>query len=376
MSFNFTVAVVPNNIDINTELLYVKSALLYADEITLISPIAYLYTLITNDKNLKDERAAYDLVKLIAPFIKSSNEDLFSGLVDYMNTSSNILFGKNKSIPIKTKFRIRQILFQCVQDASSIIKENIGLSQCQEFNKLLVAGKIKLQPFDHMISDVDEVGPEYFRMLTEAIKCSYPIFDSISNDVMRTAVNARVVNLSEFDKKKIQHAGVSDNLLQKLPNFSDASIDEIIDIRNELSIPLVRFRSQMLKFSDDIQSCPWDKDFEFECIQLYAKEIAPAIQEIDELTKGASFIKNLARNSLVDSNLIKTASGLIVSIAAAGVFSAYSNVVSSGVAIGTATLAWTAEKVASTYLQMQDSNKEITKKDLYFYYQAGNLLKK
>ena len=376
MSFNFTVAVVPNNIDINTELLYIKSALLYADEITLISPIAYLYTLITNDKNLKDDRAAYDLVMLIAPFIKSSDKDLFSSLVDYLNTSSSVLFEKNKSIPIKTKFRIRQILFQCVQDASSIIKENIGLSQGQELNKLLVAGKLKLQPFDHMISDVDEVGHEYFRMLTESIKSSYPIFDSISNDLMRTAVDAKVINLNEFDRKKIKHAGVSDTILQKLPDFSDASIDEIIDVRNDLSIPLVRFRSQMLKFSDDIQSCPWDKDFEFECIQLYAKEIAPALQEIDELTKETTFTKNLTRNILADSNFIKSASGLVISVAAAGVFSAYNEVVSSGVAIGTAALAWTAEKIASAYVKLQDSRKEIMKKDLYFYYQAGNLLKK
>ena len=376
MSFNFTVAVVPNNFNINTELQYIKSALLYADEITLISPIAYLYTLITNDMNFKNERDAYESIKRIIPFIKSSNGKTYSELNAYMSECSKILFENKKTVPMKAKMQLRNVLFRGALDAATILEGNIGLSQCQELKLLLASKKLKLSPFKHMISDVDEVVPEYFRMLTDAIKNSYPIFDSISNEVMRTAVNARVVNLSEFDKKKIQHAGVSDNLLQKLPNFSDASIDEIIDIRNDLSIPLVRFRSQMLKFSDDIQSCPWDKDFEFECIQLYAKEIAPAIQEIDELTKDASFVKNLARNSLVDSNLIKSASGLIISIAAAGVFSAYSNVVSSGIAIGTATLAWTAEKIASTYVKMQDSNKEITKKDLYFYYQAGNLLKK
>ena len=44
MGFDFTVAITPSLQNIDRELQYVKSALLYADKVTLISPVVYLYT--------------------------------------------------------------------------------------------------------------------------------------------------------------------------------------------------------------------------------------------------------------------------------------------------------------------------------------------
>ena len=73
---------------------------------------------------------------------------------------------------------------------------------------------------------------------------------------------------SESEKRKITHAGVSDNLLQRLLSFDTASVYEIIDIRNELNDLLIRFRSKLITYSENIQSLPWDADFELNA-QLY-----------------------------------------------------------------------------------------------------------
>ena len=40
--------------------------------------------------------------------------------------------------------------------------------------------------------------------------------------------------------------------------------DEILDIRKELEKPLVRFRSKLLAYDAEIQSMPWDEEFQFE----------------------------------------------------------------------------------------------------------------
>ena len=40
MSFDFTIALVPKECDLTQEMKYIKSALLYADQVTLISPMA------------------------------------------------------------------------------------------------------------------------------------------------------------------------------------------------------------------------------------------------------------------------------------------------------------------------------------------------
>lgn len=54
--FNFSIAVSPNKkINLDIEMKFIKSALLYADKITIISPIAYLYFQLT-DKKFKKMR--------------------------------------------------------------------------------------------------------------------------------------------------------------------------------------------------------------------------------------------------------------------------------------------------------------------------------
>jgi len=49
---NFTVAVIPTTKNLVNELQYIKSALLYADKISLISPLAYTFTLLADEKHV------------------------------------------------------------------------------------------------------------------------------------------------------------------------------------------------------------------------------------------------------------------------------------------------------------------------------------
>ena len=58
---------------------------------------------------------------------------------------------------------------------------------------------------------------------------------------------------------------------------------------------MVRFRSKLLNYSEQIQSLPWDKDFASEYQILFDKEVAPEIIEIEEATKDNSFIKNITK---------------------------------------------------------------------------------
>lgn len=62
MGFDFTVALAPSGPNIDRELQYVKSALLYADKVTLISPMAYLYTQLANDSSKMDMK---EMVRLL-----------------------------------------------------------------------------------------------------------------------------------------------------------------------------------------------------------------------------------------------------------------------------------------------------------------------
>lgn len=58
MGVDFTIAIVPNNTSLEREMNYVKAALLYADKVTLISPLAYMFSRFTDKGNGINEKTA------------------------------------------------------------------------------------------------------------------------------------------------------------------------------------------------------------------------------------------------------------------------------------------------------------------------------
>lgn len=377
MGFDFTVAIVPNNTSLEREMNYIKSALLYADKVTLISPLAYMFNRLTDKGNSLNERTVIKLIEQILPLAKLNDTSFYEETYPVIKEFSNIIHSKRyKSIPYVKKLEIQRQLRSFTMEVCEVMFSLVGEQHGNELQTLINKGQVEIEKFNHSLGDLDLCVKDYCDLLTKSIQSSYPLFDTQSNDLMKAAVDSRIVNLSSIDKQKITHAGLTDNYIQKLPSFSEASMDELIDIKNELSKPLTRFRGKMLEYSESIQSMPWDTDFESECELLYNKEVVPALLEIEESTKDGSFIKNLGRKFLTDEGVWRSTGGLVVSIAAGGVISAFNNAISSDTAMLVTGGTYAATKIASAYEEYTANKREIERKDLYFYYKAGRLLDK
>lgn len=377
MGFDFTVAIVPNNTSLEREMNYIKSALLYADKVTLISPLAYMFNRLTNKGNNLNERTVIKLIEQILPLAKLNDTSFYEETYHVIKEFSNIIHSKRyKSIPYVKKLEIQRQLRSFTMEVCEVMFSLVGEQHGNELQTLINKGQVEIEKFNHSLGDLDLCVKDYCDLLTKSIQSSYPLFDTQSNDLMKAAVDSRIVNLSSIDKQKITHAGLTDNYIQKLPSFSEASMDELIDIKNELSKPLTRFRGKMLEYSESIQSMPWDTDFESECELLYNKEVVPALLEIEESTKDGSFIKNLGRKFLTDEGVWRSTGGLVVSIAAGGVISAFNNAISSDTAMLVTGGAYAATQIASAYEEYTANKREIERKDLYFYYKVGRLLDK
>ena len=377
MGFDFTVAIVPNNTSLEREMNYIKSALLYADKVTLISPLAYMFNRLTDKGNSLNERTVIKLIEQILPLAKLNDTSFYEETYPVIKEFSNIIHSKRyKSIPYLKKLEIQRQLRSFTMEICEVMFSLVGEQHGIELQSLINKGQVEIEKFNHSLGDLDLCVKDYCDLLTKSIQSSYPLFDTQSNDLMKAAVDSRIVNLSSIDKQKITHAGLTDNYIQKLPSFSEASMDELIDIKNELSKPLTRFRGKMLEYSESIQSMPWDTDFESECELLYNKEVVPALLEIEESTKDGSFIKNLGRKFLTDEGVWRSTGGLVVSIAAGGVISAFNNAISSDTAMLVTGGTYAATKIASAYEEYTANKREIERKDLYFYYKAGRLLDK
>ena len=378
MGFDFTIAITPDKLKIDREIQYAKAALLYADNITLISPFAsFCHRSMYNARGFdreKIEKLLSNIVQWLKDRRTPEEESAYQIALELKNSIVDPeTYAKLSVHDRDNRKKAALLLGQYVDDSMS---KRIGTEQFSDLKKLDACGKVVIKEFESDFTDGAGLLEEYTLLLKEALYSSYPLFDENSNWLMAETVESKIIRLSPTERRKITHAGFSDNIVARLPSFDQATVDEILDIRKELEPSISRFRSKMISYSDTLQTMPWDKDFEAECSMLYDQEVAPAITEIDERSRDNSFLKNLGGKLFMDKDFMTTAGQLAISVAAGGVIQKFAETGSMDPALVTAGGVWAAQKLKSAYDEYAEKKKEIQRKDLYFYYQAGKKLSK
>ena len=109
MGFDFTIAVQPELTSIDKELQYIKSALLYADRIILISPMAYMYTQLCTGGAAFDEKRIVKLLKFILPICQEQDPETYRDGMDVIEQLSKFLYSKQyKAFPMRQKIPMLQ----------------------------------------------------------------------------------------------------------------------------------------------------------------------------------------------------------------------------------------------------------------------------
>jgi hypothetical protein len=163
-----------------------------------------------------------------------------------------------------------------------------------------------------------------------------------------------------------KHSVLAGKLLERLPLFHEATIDEILDIRKELEQPLIRFRSGVIGFSREMQHAGWDKGFPAEADLVFYERVAPAVLEIEEAIKTSKSLLALS-NRLLNKPL---ASGGVLSVLLSQITEL--PMLASVALLGGAAAA--AATVGSTYYDIVQDRKTAEQNQLYFYYRAGQHL--
>ena len=176
MSFDFTIALIPKERDLTQEMNYVKSALLYADQVTLISPMAYLFHQFTDEKNSLKEKNAIKLFYKILPLIKEKDPNTYNSFYPVLNELSKIVNGKQyNSLPYVKKIQIKSQLKSYSQDFSKLMFSFIGNENADDLDSLIRQGQVKIESFNNSIADVDRSVLEYYNKLKVAFKIQLSI---------------------------------------------------------------------------------------------------------------------------------------------------------------------------------------------------------
>lgn len=382
------------------DLRLVKAALLYADDVTLYSPAASMLLSISSIERYRWDELI-DLMIAATPYTtpdEQAAEELRRGL-----RMCKVLKKQRFATPEERTF-VRGIDgIPAWDELHEIANRMAEGAQVRSLVRAIRSGRLYVHDFmkaegrsraeiaakligyctlteeqRHAERWSDGLIDEYKRILGTAISSgrTYPLFDAQAAGLVSAGIREGMFTASEAGQMRGRHSGLAADLLDRLPTFGQASIDEILDIRRELAKPLIRFRKVVTGFSDTIKTAAWDEDFIAEADLIFHRDVDPVVQEIEEMVRTNRYLMQLVRQIGVPVGAITAAMSRLTElpeiIAHAIHYPGAADIVSTG-ALGTG-LAAAGTAAMKTAWGTYDKGREIKRHELYFYYRAKKRL--
>lgn len=355
------------------EVSLLKVAALYGDKITLISPMYQLYDAITVNINAKNNELAIvnSIIKLLplCEMADSSFADKSTPIYDFKNIVASKSY---KKAPMIQKLETRKFLKQTYDEVIDKLNEILGADEISDINRLKRENRLTVQKFNNPNLGDDNFINEYIFNVSDSMKHAYPLLDNRLGDLITNYRNIIQDGISPIERKNIITSGLARKFMIELPAFDLASMDEIIDLRSELDRYLVRFRSAILTYSEEISVLPWDRDFDQNCEQVFIKHVEPAILELKEQVDDNKIYKNLF-GSLLSNDMLKSLIGsIVISSATYITMNGTDKTINPNIlAVG----AFGLSELTKAGYKTSEKNKQIKRNNLYFYYKASDKYK-
>lgn len=367
---HFTVAATPaGGATVEQDVRMVKAALLYGDGVTLCSLGAFMILsmaqigTISREEQLQFLEATLPVVDRVGT--EGSSETL-ALLGRYREISRKGARTLEDQLVVRM---VEALLDKTFVAMGRTMRQQARHAQADDLIAALNTGLIEVHAFQNA-GDTDAMVKEYVDLLGQAVSdhATLPLFDEHSGTLIRGAINEEMISVSDAGVARGKHGALAASLLERLPLFDNATVDEILSIRRELEKPLIRFRSAMLQYSEKIKSAAWDTDFPYEADAVFTRDVAPAILNIQEAVVSNNLLAGMARVGDKSLDIAgKSALGMVI---------AHANFVPHAVA---QTLGYGAAGVGIAYDVVKAWRKERkTAEDnqMFFYYRAGRRLEK
>lgn len=307
----------PDEVSIGPELDLIKAALLYGDEVTLLSPVTTMFLGVEQWGRFSMVEQL-GLIRKVAPYMKEHNFAVVDEGADKIEAILREGGRHNRLLraQLMTKFKPTQ---------ESTARELEALSQRAGLNQLAGArakGLLKIESVDpgttvDLIAScvisaqltqegkpndqvhADQMVNSFIGKLSEHLSSGreYLIFDEKIASLTRAAIGVGLFKPAKGPAGRCAQAMTASGLMARLPTFPDATVDEILDIRSELSPALTQFRGAMVTLSKEFEQPAWDKGFEDEVQDAWVESVHPAVEAIDESVRSNKSLLTVASDA-------------------------------------------------------------------------------
>jgi hypothetical protein len=167
--------------------------------------------------------------------------------------------------------------------------------------------------------------------------------------------------------RRAGQAAVGSGLISRLPAFPDAPMDELLDLRSDLSVALTRYRASTLDLSAGLNPA-LGTELEAQVDDLWAAKVAPALLEIEETLADHSLVRELAKRATSDVKALLTGgAGVYMGVTATASLPAAATILA-GAALGTAPV------VGQSAWATADAHRTARRHDLFYLYETNRRL--
>lgn len=316
------------------ELDMVKASLLYADEVVLVSPAVEVINQIRRMSGSADALASLAGHWLLADESAPINS-LEWDWTDYVELleldDADLNRARGFDIPpdelqrrvalvdsaLADKFLEMQETLEFMHQESglgeldqAIARGLVRLSLTSAYNYPLGEGPVEAEDIVTMQAREDEAF---------AIELNRYLQDPNIHLVVDDHVAAHVKGLIDAGFKTSAHTRTNamEALLQSgfvgnLNAFTQAGVDELLDLRDDLEAPLVRYRSSVASLGESSKTGPFDEERHAEVAARWKQEVAPALLELSEQLADHGLIREMIGRST--SDIKSLASGGVITV--------------------------------------------------------------
>jgi len=284
-------------LEMTDELALCKAALLYADRVTLASPKAVMFASIASYLVASPGQRREALMEMVAGLPDGAGPAAVWRAMEAKKhkTAPEIIALKQMEKKLETSGR----------EMAAKIEEMLEEAKAGELERAMQAGVLDLDALgaDQLAEPYSKDGITH--AVTELIgevlsprSTTYPMFSELTGGLARAMVNEGKIAGAEL--APATQAGVAGRFISAIDAFPDAPMDVVLDARGQLLGPLRRFRAGVTRLSRELAATGidvLDPRFERSSADLYREHVAPALQEIEELSREIGLRNALLRTS-------------------------------------------------------------------------------
>lgn len=212
---------------------------------------------------------------------------------------------------------IRAQLSESLGELRTVADGLLQSSGVEELVPAIEAGIVSLSAAGVDQGETDDMVQAYIEILRRHLMNPrvHLMFDEQAASLVGSLIDEEVVRPSRLAVVNAGEAAIGSGMIARLPAFPDTPLDELLDLRSDLDDPLARYRRAVSQMAVHLRVRAFDSEMPAELDDIWRTEVDPALRDMREALTQHGLVREVARSLATDAgSVVAAVTGASVSV--------------------------------------------------------------